>query len=330
MLDAFNYQSPDKIPVVYHPSPAGLYIHGQKLLDLFNQYPPDNPVDFNVLPAPPPHTVADNGRYHEIKTDEWGTEWEHLIYGVWGHPRRYPLQSWAAAKEYTFPAPLLIDAAFIAQQRKEHLVFSPITLSLFERLHALRPMEEVLISIASRDPELLLFLDRLVDYWMAAIENMIAAGVEVITFGDDWGTQEAPLISPASFREIFQPRYAALMAPIQQAGRKVFFHCCGFMGYVFDALLELGVDGIWPQIRLFESNPRFLQKASQYRLTLYLHPDRQYLIPRGTPREIDQAIQTYADRYHQQGGGAIFYVEIENDAPFQNVQTLIESIQHWR
>ena len=35
MLDAFNYTDPDKIPLVYHPSPAGLFVHGEKLLDLF-------------------------------------------------------------------------------------------------------------------------------------------------------------------------------------------------------------------------------------------------------------------------------------------------------
>ena len=42
MLDAIEFNAPDKIPVVYHSSPAGLYVHGEKLLDLFNEYPPDN------------------------------------------------------------------------------------------------------------------------------------------------------------------------------------------------------------------------------------------------------------------------------------------------
>ena len=41
-------------------------------------------------------------------------------------------------------------------------------------------------------------------------------------------------------------------------------------------------------------------------------------------------IQKYADRYHKLGGGGIFYVEIENDAPFENVRALIESMDRYR
>jgi hypothetical protein len=36
MLDTFTYNNPDKIPVVYHPSTDGLFVHGHELLDLFN------------------------------------------------------------------------------------------------------------------------------------------------------------------------------------------------------------------------------------------------------------------------------------------------------
>lgn len=44
MIRTFEFNNPDKIPVVYNSSRAGLYVHGEKLLDLFNQYPPDNPI----------------------------------------------------------------------------------------------------------------------------------------------------------------------------------------------------------------------------------------------------------------------------------------------
>ncbi|MCK4990790.1 MAG: hypothetical protein KAS29_09905, partial [Bacteroidales bacterium] len=62
----------------------------------------------------------------------------------------------------------------------------------------------------------------------------------------------------------------------------------------------------------------------------YIHPDRQQLIPLGTPAEIEKAIANYAEKYHKIGGGAIFYVEIENDAPFENVKALVESIHKYR
>ena len=54
MLDTFEFNNPDKIPVVYHPSTAGLYVHGKKLLDFFNEYSHDNPVKFDTVPSPVP------------------------------------------------------------------------------------------------------------------------------------------------------------------------------------------------------------------------------------------------------------------------------------
>ena len=82
MLNAIEFNAPDKIPVVYHPSPAGLYVHGEKLLCLFNDYPPDNLVTFETVPYPPAGAIDDDGTYHEVRDDEWGTGWEFLIFGV--------------------------------------------------------------------------------------------------------------------------------------------------------------------------------------------------------------------------------------------------------
>ena len=43
---------------------------------------------------------------------------------------------------------------------------------------------------------------------------------------------------------------------------------------------------------------------------------------------VPQDIKEYREPFV--GGGGIFYVEIENDAPFQNVKALIEAIHHYR
>jgi len=126
------------------------------------------------------------------------------------------------------------------------------------------------------------------------------------------------------------PRYARLMTPIQEANRKVFFHSCGFLEGTLDALIDLGIDGLWPQIGFFEANPGLFEKCARNKVTLYLHPDRQYLVPRGTQTEIEATIKAYAKQYHARQGGGIFYVEIENDAPFENVKALVEAIDRFR
>jgi uroporphyrinogen decarboxylase len=335
LLDAFHYQHPDRIPVVYHPSTAGLHVHGQQLLDLFNQYPPDNPIRFDGLPAPPPEAVDADGRYHEFRKDAWGVEWEYRIFGVAGHPRTYPFAGWRAGNHYAFPPVPDLDSPAFARRRQEvaglkrdFLVFDG-GLSLFERLHAVQPMDEVLVALATGDRHFMRFLDRLTEYWHQVLDYTLALEADVVTFGDDWGTQTAPILSPELFRQVFKPRYRELMARIRQAGRKVFLHCCGAVGPLFDEFLDLGIDGYWPQITCYDPE-ELARKCHAHRVAVYIHPDRQRLIPLGTPAQIDAAIRAYAERYHRLGGGAIFYVEIENDAPFANVRALIEAVHRYR
>jgi uroporphyrinogen decarboxylase len=191
-------------------------------------------------------------------------------------------------------------------------------------------MEEVLMDILTEEKDLLHFIERLVKYWLESIYNMIEAGVDVIVFGDDWGTQNSSLIPPSLFRSMFKPYYETLMVPIRQAGRKIFFHSCGFLGEILDDLIDLGINGLWPQITLLNSNPLFLEKCWKHNMTIYIHPDRQHLVPRGTPEEIEAAIRRSADRHHHLQGGGIFSIEIENDVPFKNVKALVEAVHKWR
>ena len=335
MLDAFEFNAPDRMPVFYHRSPAGLHTHGRKLLDLFHRYPPDNPITFDSLPSPPQGTVGPDGRYHELSDDEWGTTWEYLIFGVTGHPKEYPFADWQAAADYQFP-PLPTSAAHdfvekktqIEKQKRDFLVWEGCA-SLFEKLHALRPIDDVLVDLFTGDKHLMAFLDRLTDYWMQAIDYHVELGADVIYFGDDWGTQTGQMVSTELFRELFKPRYKRLFDRIRQSSARIFFHSCGDLGEIFDELLDLGIDGFWPQITLYDEHT-FPDKCKAHKVAIYIHPDRQRLVPRATPAEIDARIRDYARRYHDLDGGGIFYIEIENDAPFENVRTLIEAVDRYR
>ena len=335
MLDAFEFNDSDRMPAFYHPSPAGLYTHGRKLLDLFNRYPPDNAITFDSMPHPPKGTVDPNGDYHELSTDEWGTTWEYLIFGVTGHPKKYPFADWQAAADYQFPPlPNVAAPGFaekkkqIEQQNRDFLVWEGCV-SLFERLHALRPIDDVLVDLFTGDEHLMAFLDRLADYWLQAIDYYLELGTDVIQFGDDWGTQTGQMVSTELFRDLFKPHYKRLFDRIRQSDVRIFFHSCGDLGGIFDELLDLGIDGFWPQITLYDEQT-FPDKCKAHKVTIHIHPDRQQLVPRATPAEIDARIRNYARRYHHLGGGGIFYVEIENDAPFENVKTLIEAVDRYR
>jgi uroporphyrinogen-III decarboxylase len=158
------------------------------------------------------------------------------------------------------------------------------------------------------------------------IEYLMEAGNDVIMFGDDWGTQTGPFISPDQFQSIFKPRYRAYFDAVRRKGGRVLFHCCGRMGGILDDLTDLGIDCLWHQTNLYDPE-KFAGECREKNLCVFLHPDRQRLMPHGTPGEIREAVARFADIYHGKKGGGIFYVEIENDIPFENAEALVRAVR---
>src|ERR1039457_5232075 len=104
VFQALDFDRPDVIPVEYHASPAGFYEHGENLHALWGRYPGDF-ADNRLFPhaQPDPKWVDAQGRYGEIRRDEWGVLWKFLIFGVAGHPLERPLDDWANFATYTAP-----------------------------------------------------------------------------------------------------------------------------------------------------------------------------------------------------------------------------------
>ena len=78
-----DFKQPDVIPVEHHNSPAGSYEHGEQLHRLWERFPHDF-GDAAVIPSSRPgrQWIDAQGRYREIRRDEWGVVWKHLIFGV--------------------------------------------------------------------------------------------------------------------------------------------------------------------------------------------------------------------------------------------------------
>jgi hypothetical protein len=120
MQAAMEFAQPDRIPVRYADCAGGLYVHSAALQTLLQENPPDNAISFDSLPAPPADAFDANGRYHQTIEDEWGTTWEYRLFGVAGHPIAYPFDSWAEAKEFTFPPLPSAEKETFAEIRAEN------------------------------------------------------------------------------------------------------------------------------------------------------------------------------------------------------------------
>ncbi len=334
---AVEYRTPDRVPVRIFPAPGGLHEHGQKLADLIKACGHDF-FDLSATAAPPPPAAEDldpDGRYHAFRTDEWGTRWEYRIFGVWGHPIACPLSDLSRLGAYQAPpppptsGPALDAARDAAATHKQTYYYLGYAGMLFERLHMIRGYEDSLVDVAMDTPEINRIADIILAHQAACVQHAIAIDADAVSFGDDFGTQEGPLFSPATWRRFFAPRYRTLFEPLRRAGKKIFFHSCGRLGYVLDDLRELGADVIWPQLPAYDL-PDLARRCREGRLAIELHPDRGDLMQHGTPAEVREHVLRLADTFDIADGGAILYLEVDPGFPWPNVQALFETVMELR
>ncbi|MCL4507332.1 MAG: hypothetical protein M1434_00485 [Chloroflexi bacterium] len=333
---ALSFQPVDKVALQIHPSPGGLYDHGQKLLDLMRACGHDFDDQRGLaLPVVPREDFDPDGRYHRIATDEWGTTWDYRIYGVWGHRIKYPLQDIDCLKHWRPPAIEKLQGQALEQARAEAAAHRQTYyllgggVSLFETMQSLRPYEELLIDIAQDTSEINQLADLLMEYYVAVIENALATGVDAVTVGDDFGTQQALILSPRTWRRFFLPRYRALFEPIKRAGKRIVFHSCGKVEPILADLRSIGVDAIWPQLPLFDSH-HLAQLSRELGLVLMLHPDRGELMQRGAPQQIRDYLLRLVDDYGCLTGGSWLYLEVDPGFAWPNVQTMFETVIEMR
>ena len=101
------------------------------------------------------------------------------------------------------------------------------------------------------DPEFADYLmDMAADWWSAWYETMlkeVGEYVDIMWLGDDWGTQNGPLVQPEQFEKRVQPRIRRVIDSMHKyCDAKVAYHSCGSISWAFDSLRDAGVDIIQP------------------------------------------------------------------------------------
>ncbi|OGG44676.1 MAG: hypothetical protein A3F84_11560 [Candidatus Handelsmanbacteria bacterium RIFCSPLOWO2_12_FULL_64_10] len=83
-------------------------------------------------------------------------------------------------------------------------------------------------------------------YDLRLMERAVAAGVEVVVFGDDYADKNGPMMSPAHFREFILPGLKRAVDAAHRAGAYAVKHSDGNIWPLLDMIVGTGIDAINP------------------------------------------------------------------------------------
>jgi hypothetical protein len=152
-----------------------------------------------------------------------------------------------------------------------------------------------------------------------------------MTTGTDFGTQRAPFISNAAYRDLFQPFHKKINDLIHRRSKwKVFIHSCGSIYRLIPDFIEAGFDILNPvQCSAAEMGAARLKREFGQDLLFWGGGvDTQQTLPFGTPQQVYDEVRQRIDVFNRDGGFVFNTVHnIQGNTPIDNVQALFRAIQ---
>ena len=182
-----------------------------------------------------------------LETDEWGAVWENIGICKLGEVKEFPVKEWSDFDKIKIPD-ITEERRWTcikgARERAGDKYLIAGGLSLYERAHFLRGLENIWIDIHENRERLEKLLDIFADMNVAAIERYKTESPDGYMFCDDWGLQDKLMISPESWRELWKPRYKRVFTAAHKAGMQTLMHSCGYIVEILDDLIDAGLDVI--------------------------------------------------------------------------------------
>lgn len=340
---AIHRRGPGRSPVRLKRLSLDIIIrYGDALADLFCEYPDDviqiNPYDWAIGYQAPDRKDRINPIEVMMRdaqwADEWGTRWGHAFGGVGATQLAYPLEDWADLDSYLADkipcarAPGRLDAASeLIKIHSTKYCYGTIVLGLFERLHSLRSMQDIMMDFYSHENEVRRLMDALCDNLLELIRYWAEVGADGLFIGDDWGTQTGLMISPSMWRDIFKPYYKIIFEEVHRCGMDVIFHSCGNIVELIADLIDAGVDVLDP-VQPGAMDIKAVAREFGGHISFSGGIDLQHLLCNGSPQEVKDAVCDVIDTLGRPFGGG-FLVGPANvmspDIPLKNLTAMFEA-----
>lgn len=344
-LMAIQHEEPDRVPIDVWYTPEAerkMLKHLGEKTEKLSLYAADGGYlphlmghDFLITWIGPctSYYMKDTEEYY----DEWGIKWRWVDTksgNRYTEMVEHPLAHIDDPDQFTMPdfknmGRYKASREMIEKHGKEYGIMGGIACSLFELSWYLRGMEKVLEDMVLRKDFLHAYLDKLLGWVWDAGTILVKLGVDVIWIGDDFGSQDRLLISPALFREFFKPRYARFFSHLRSLNPQIkfAFHTDGYNWPIIQDFIDAGVNILNP-VQPKSMDPAELKKKFGKQLTLWGTIDNQQTMPFGSVEDVIEEtklrLKTVAP-----GGGLLLGPShnVQPQVPIENIMAFYETVK---
>jgi len=295
-----------------------------------------------------PFRDTDDGRYLSHR-DEWGLTYQRdkeasLWYDLVVHPLAGGDLSSDLIASHNWPFGgdpsrfrNLREKATAFRKAGYAVVMKSVCAGLLEMAIRLRGMEAFLTDLLLNRKEAEALIDRIlqvkIEFWERGLSE-VGDLVDIIAEGDDYGTQQSQLVSPAMFKDIFKPRQAELIDFVKKRAPHAyfFFHSCGNVRPLLPDFIEIGIDIVNP-VQTSAPGMAASQLKQDFGTDLVFWGggvDTQEILPRGNPEQVRDDVRRRLDILAP-GGGFVFCTihNIQADVPPENIIAMYETLEEF-
>jgi uroporphyrinogen decarboxylase len=269
----------------------------------------------------------------EGHVDFWGIRW--VKEGPYNQIAEFPLAdaSPECVLQYSFPTgrqdDLLALMTPLVASSRDYFLGCDVSPCVFEMYWRLRGMEQSLLDMAA-DPDLAdIMLGRCADFAVDLSEAACTRfPLDWLWAGDDVASQQALIMSPATWRRLIKPHLARVFDVGRAHDLWVAYHCCGALRPIISDLVEMGLNVLNPvQCNCAGMDPLELKSEFGRDLAFMGGVDTQYLLPNGTAEEVRQATSRLIEGMTADGGGYILAAShtIPPETPPENIFAMYDA-----
>jgi len=273
----------------------------------------------------------------------WGIRWEFIDdeWQITGHPLE-GVEDMAALQSFPWPEPRVdeallatwVDEARSLRARGDHVVLAEHPVLGVMELGAWMFGYETYLYALAAEPDLVRhFNDRVLEIQLEVVRQYYGALGPYIDFtisGDDFGTQQSPIVSPTMFGEMIAPWFRERIRLTKEIARCPYWHhSCGSIFDLLDQILDCGVDIINPvQTSAAGMDPAALKKTFGDRVVFWGGMDVQQLLRTATEETVRLRTRELVGILGHNGGYVMAPThEIGRDIPFENIVAWVEEMR---